>query len=297
VLLALSPVALSGVVVVAIAMGAGSSPTTIGDSATGRPTAAADATTDGQPTAPAPTDAASPSQPPPLPTSTPTPLKEVNARSLDPEELTGYVWPLRNSRITSRFAPRDYGGFLLIDGKPIHDGLDIATFCGDKVRAAHDGTVLYAGRNFDVFLGYQGEPEAIYARLEKQGRVRTLPIVIVVDDGNGYRSIYVHLNKANVEAGDVVSAGDIIGAEGNTGLSTGCHLHYGLIRMDGTWQQVLPQLTRFGYPARVRARVDPLDVLSWGDEHAPRRLRDRVNASPSAGTGADAATPSPSAPS
>jgi murein DD-endopeptidase MepM/ murein hydrolase activator NlpD len=110
--------------------------------------------------------------------------------------------------------------------------------------------------------------------------VNTLPIVIVIDDGNGYRSVYVHLNRADVEPGQIVSAGDVIGAEGATGFATGCHLHYGLIRMDGGWQDVVPRLSRFGYPPVVRERVDPLDVLPWADQYAPQRLQDRANASP-----------------
>jgi len=230
--------------------------------------------------------------PTPGPSATPT-TKAFKPRSADPEDLTGYVWPLRNAWITSRFSPRDFGGFVIIDGKEYHDGLDLATYCGDSIRAAHDGVVLYAGRNFDVYLGYQGEPEQIYARLEQLGRVNSLPIVIVIDNGDGYRSFYVHLKKANVEAGAVVHAGDVIGKEGSTGYSTGCHLHYGMIRMDGDWQQVVPSLARFGYPALVRPRIDPLDVLPWGDQYAPKRLRNRVNppsATPSA-TATSSATP------
>jgi murein DD-endopeptidase MepM/ murein hydrolase activator NlpD len=230
-------------------------------------------------------------------TPTPTPLptdKTFHARSADPNDLTGYVWPLRNALISSRFAPRDIGGFLLIDGNEWHDGLDLSTHCGDKVRAAHDGVVLYAGRNFDVFLGYQGRPEEIYARLERVGRVNSLPIVIVVDNGDGYRSIYVHLKKADVEAGAVVHAGDVIGKEGQTGFATGCHLHYGMIRMDGEWQQVVPHLARFGYPLLVRERIDPLKVLPWGDQYAPQRLRDRVNPPSPSASPAPSSSASPS---
>lgn len=247
--------------------------TTLAPGATGQPSGAP-ATTgpDGNPITPDPGQPAVP---------TPQPGKAVGSTSVPPEELTGYIWPLRNALITSRFAPRDFGGFVVIDGEEIHDGLDLATHCGDEIYAAHDGTVLYAGRNFDVYLGYRGRAEQIYARLEQRGSVNTLPIVIVIDDGNGYRSVYVHLKKANVEAGEVVNAGDVIGTEGATGYATGCHLHYGLIRIDGGWQEVVPQLARFGYPPFVRERVDPLDVLPWADQYAPQRLQDRANQTPS----------------
>lgn len=100
-------------------------------------------------------------QPNATPTPQPTPVptdKVAPPHSADPQDLTGYVWPLRNAWITSRFAPRDFGPFLVIDGVGYHDGLDIATHCGDTVRAAHDGRVLVAGRTFNQFLGYQGHP-------------------------------------------------------------------------------------------------------------------------------------------
>jgi murein DD-endopeptidase MepM/ murein hydrolase activator NlpD len=113
------------------------------------------------------------------------------------------------------------------------------------------------------------------------GRVNQQPIVVVIDDGNGYRSMYVHLERASVEPGQVVSAGDVIGREGMTGFATGCHLHYTMIRMDGAWQAVVPGLARYGYPPYVRERVDALKVLPWGDEFAPQRLRDRIYGTPS----------------
>jgi murein DD-endopeptidase MepM/ murein hydrolase activator NlpD len=213
------------------------------------------------------------------PTSLDPLLKEVPAHSVDPAQLTGYVWPVKHGLITTRFAPElaNAGGFVVINGVTYHDGLDLATHCNDTVYAAHDGTVLYAGRNFDPYVGYQGNAQAIYDRLQKLGRTNEQPIVVVIDDGDGYRSEYVHLNQANVEPGQVVKAGDEIGLEGATGFATGCHLHYSLIRMDGSWQQVVPYLLKYGYPPLVRERVDPLDVLPWGDPDAPQRLQDKVN--------------------
>lgn len=212
-------------------------------------------------------------------TTTESLAKQTQPESVAPEQLKGYQWPVRNAFITSRMEPR-VAGFVLIDGEEVHDGLDLATYCGDKVRAAHDGTVLYAGRNFDPFFGYLGDPSPIYARLERLQRVNQQPIVVVIDDGNGYRSVYVHLQEALAEPGAEVKAGEVIGLEGDTGYSSGCHLHYGLIRMDGEWQEVVPQLLQFGYPPFVRERVNPLKVLPWADPHAPAKLRDRVLGTP-----------------
>jgi murein DD-endopeptidase MepM/ murein hydrolase activator NlpD len=270
-------------VVVAAILGSGSQPAPVADAS---PTPVA--TTSPPPTVASPDSSSTGGvTPSPGPSASPAPVavnvKSVTPHSLDPEQLTGYVWPVHNAFISSRFAPRPAsdGGFVLIDGVPYHDGLDIATHCGDRVYAAHDGTVLYAGREFDPFFGYLGDAAAIDARYERLNEINTLPIVVVIDDGNGYRSVYVHLEKALVEAGAVVKAGDTIGREGMTGFATGCHLHYGLIRMDGTWQPVVPRLLQYDYPPYVRERVNPLKVLPWADPYAPLALREKVGAVPS----------------
>ena len=65
-------------------------------------------------------------------------------------------------------------------------------------------------------------------RLEQEDLWATLPIVVVIDDGNGYRSIYAHFGKIIVKKGRRVKAGKLIGYEGATGRASGCHLHYGL---------------------------------------------------------------------
>lgn len=209
---------------------------------------------------------------PPPPIQVPTPDPTPAPTSLPPERLEGFVWPIRNARISSMYGPRD-NGFLYINGERVHDGIDLATWCGDKIRAAHDGVVLYAGRKFDEHIGYSEPPDRFYAYIERIGAERQLPIAIVIDYGNGYRGFYVHLSQASVEAGDAVEAGQVIGFEGATGNATGCHLHYAIIRMDGPWQQVEPSLVENpGYPALVRERVDPLLVLPIPHEHAPRRF-------------------------
>jgi murein DD-endopeptidase MepM/ murein hydrolase activator NlpD len=219
-------------------------------------------------------------QPGATPTAVPTPPstdKVDPKRSVGPKELTGYGWPLKRAWITSRFAHRDFGNFIVVDGVEMHDGLDLATHCGDTVYATHDGTVLANDRTFDKYIGYQGHPEEIYNRTVRNGHPNALAIAVVIDDGNGYRSLYMHLNQALVEVGQVVRRGDPIGKEGQTGAATGCHVHYSLIRMDGEWQGVLPRLWKYGYPQRIREHVNPLDVLPWGDEWAPLRLYNQVH--------------------
>jgi murein DD-endopeptidase MepM/ murein hydrolase activator NlpD len=231
----------------------------------------------------------------PTPQPTPPSTAKVQPRhSVGPKQLTGYGWPLKRAWITSRFAPRDFGQFIVIDGVGYHDGIDLATHCGDEVYATHDGIVLANDRTFDKYIGYQGKPGAIYERTVNNGNPKALAIAVVIDDGNGYRSLYMHLKEATVVPGQVVQRGDQIGIEGATGAATGCHVHYSLIRMDGEWQQVLPRLWKYGYPERIREHVNPIDVLPWGDEWAPLRLYNQIHPpSPSPTPGPPTATPSP----
>jgi murein DD-endopeptidase MepM/ murein hydrolase activator NlpD len=83
-----------------------------------------------------------------------------------------------------------------------HAGLDIASHYGDDVRATADGVISEVGRK----AGY--------------GRV------VIVDHGFGVTTWYGHLSAFNTEIGMHVKAGDVIGYEGQSGRSTGPHLHY-----------------------------------------------------------------------
>jgi murein DD-endopeptidase MepM/ murein hydrolase activator NlpD len=178
-------------------------------------------------------------------------------------ELTGYQWPLPNGRITLPFGPSRWGS-RIVAGEPFHDGLDLATFCGDRVVAAHDGVVLAAGRRYDTQVGWIGDLQPYLDRLESKGLWSTLPIVVVIDDGNDYRSMYAHLSKAVVKKGDTVNAGDLIGYEGRTGRASGCHLHYGLFSPLETDRFGIDPgvVERMKLPAWQIARVDPLLTLA-----------------------------------
>ncbi len=179
-----------------------------------------------------------------------------------PSTLTGYIWPLPNGRITNPFGP-DWYSDNTVNGARFHDGLDLATFCGDRIVAAHDGVVLAAGRKVDPFMGWIGSLAPSVARRDRYNLWGELPIVIVVDDGNGYRSIYAHFSKIAVKVGQVIKAGQFIGWEGRTGFATGCHLHYGLFSPYTTDRFGLRAdvVKRTKLPAWEIARIDPLLVL------------------------------------
>ncbi len=93
-------------------------------------------------------------------------------------------------------------------GWRMHNGLDFAGSVGTDIVAAGDGTVVFAG----LQSGFGN--------------------MIKVRHSNGYESVYAHLSAINVDVGDHVSRGDHIGDMGNTGRSTGTHLHYE-IRLSG----------------------------------------------------------------
>ena len=269
-----SALALFVVAVALVMSGPGSAPANVSPT----PPAVAHAT---------PGASAIPATPGPDDTPTPEPTapstdKVEPRRSVGPKQLTGYGWPLKRAWITSKFGPRDFGNFVVIDGVPYHDGLDIATHCGDKVYAAHDGRVLANDRTYDRYLGYHGTPEAIYARLERLGRVNALAIAVVIDDGNGYRSVYAHFGKVVVKKGKVVKAGQLLGYEGRTGRASGCHLHYGLFSPAevATFGIDPTVVKRMKLPDRQIARIDPMLVLG----ERPKPPEPSAKPSPSAGS-------------
>lgn len=178
--------------------------------------------------------------------------------------LTGYVWPLVDARITLPFGPTNWGEFI-VDGQKFHDGLDMATSCGDRVLAAHDGVVLAAGRQYDDYMGWIGDLAPYYHLLDTKRWWNSLPIVIVIDDGHGFRSIYAHEYKVTVKPGDLVTAGQVIGYEGATGNASGCHVHFGLFYMSetATFQLNPTIVAKDLLPASERARIDPLLVLPF----------------------------------
>lgn len=90
-----------------------------------------------------------------------------------------------------------------------HDGVDLGAPCGSAVRAAGTGTVVGVGH-----AGAYG-------------------LRVKVRHDGGLESSYSHLADASVSTGDSVSDSTVVGEVGSSGLSTGCHLHFG-VRRNGT---------------------------------------------------------------
>lgn len=90
-----------------------------------------------------------------------------------------------------------------------HDGIDFAGPMSTPVYAAGDGRVTNASYNFH---GYGN--------------------MVMVDHGFGYKTRYAHLSEIKVKRGDIVKRGQVVALLGNTGKSTGPHLHYEVLYKD-----------------------------------------------------------------
>lgn len=102
-----------------------------------------------------------------------------------------------------------------------HYGVDIKLYVGDPVQSAFEGVVRVS--HYDRDYGN----------------------VVVVRHTNGLETIYAHLSKLKVREGDWLEAGDIVGLGGNTGRSTGSHLHF--------------EVRYQGEP------INPNDIINWDD--------------------------------
>jgi murein DD-endopeptidase MepM/ murein hydrolase activator NlpD len=184
--------------------------------------------------------------------------------SLAPDRLKGYRWPVRGGLVATYYDWHP-GGPFVIDGRRVHAGLVITWFEGAAVKAAHAGTVLVAGREWAREAGYDGSLDELYERQRRKGEDPSQGVVI--DDGNGYRSVYSGLQDLRVQAGDKVKAGTIIGAMSR---SEGQQMmRYQLVRMDGPWLKVALAERQRGYPDYAREYVDPLAVLRLGANKSP----------------------------
>ena len=128
-----------------------------------------------------------------------------------------FDWPIWEARMTRGFLPRGTK-----KRKRPHKGIDLAAPRGTAVMASHEGKVIYTGKGFK---GY--------------GKM------IMLESPTGWATLYGHLDKIIVSEGMNIKQGEVIGALGNTGRSSGPHLHFEIRKLDGP--------------------VDPLPLLPAGE--------------------------------
>ena len=168
-----------------------------------------------------PTIPATPS-PTPTPSAAPAPSAAPSAPPRPSEVVTSsvYTWPVKGTVLNS-FSPDQQVFSPTMGDWRTHDGVDIAADLGIQVKAAAGGTVSAIEQ--DYFMG----------------------TTVTIDHGNGMVSVYSNLaERPTVEAGDVVTTGDIIGSVGSTAKSeslTASHLHLAMIK-DGVYVDPLEYL-------------------------------------------------------
>ena len=111
-------------------------------------------------------------------------------------DMTGFCMPTTNTKVTSKFGPRR---------RRMHNGIDVKVYIGDTIRSAFSGKVRV---------------------VKDQGRRVGYGKYIIVRHENGLETVYAHLSKQLVAEDQYVEAGEVIGLGGNTGRSTGSHLHF-----------------------------------------------------------------------
>ena len=152
-------------------------------------------------------------------------------------------WPVDpNTRISQAF-----GGGKASYQPDGHTGMDFAMPKGQPVYAVADGTVLHASWSKEL-----GWPNPYYISPDftpNDGIDQSAGIVVVIDHGS-FVSISAHLDSEGLNNGDRVTRGQIIGRSGNTGFSSGPHLHF----------EILPD--KWNVHAKYYGRVNPLNYIS-----------------------------------
>lgn len=137
----------------------------------------------------------------------------LNKKTLPSTGSEPLSWPVSSVLLTSPFGPR-WGRF--------HYGLDFRASVGTKVMAMAQGTVLGTG---DTDIACKGASFGKWVFIKYE---------------NGLSSTYGHLSVISASVGDRVEAGDVVALSGNTGSSTGPHLHVAVYASDGVKVDTVP---------------------------------------------------------
>ena len=132
----------------------------------------------------------------------------------------GYRWPEIGARITQEWGPTSFTleppyTYQGVYYPHFHGGIDMTVGCGAPIQAAKAGVVVASGRPLWPYDPGYG---------------------VVIDHGGGIQTWYWHITtQIIVQPGQVVGTGQVIGYEGTTGFSTGCHLHFAT-NINGIWE-------------------------------------------------------------
>ena len=122
--------------------------------------------------------------------------------AIDRARTARLQWPVpRSTRVSSGFGNRVHP---VLRYSTLHNGIDLAVPIGTPVAASQSG------------------------RVDRVGNDRRSGVWMSIDHGQGVRTVYCHLNTRQVERGEQVQKGQTIALSGNTGASTGPHLHWSI---------------------------------------------------------------------
>ncbi len=175
----------------------------------------------------------------------------IDPSSLPPAGTGVLLWPLKDIFITQKFGNTDFarnGGY---NGQG-HNGVDFRASVGTEIKAALSGVVEATG-NTDQYPGCYS-----YGKW------------VLIKHNNGLSTLYAHLSLIKAVEGREVLTGDIVGYSGNTGYSTGPHLHFTVYASQGVKVTRLGDVS--GRPitkcsnasipvASLNAYLNPLDYL------------------------------------
>ena len=129
-------------------------------------------------------------------------IQNIQNENINNKNFGKILWPVKSGKITSKFGNRNHP---VLKSVKFHRGVDIAVSLGTPVYAGIKGIVTFAG---------------------KRGNYGNL---VEIKGSDGIKVRYAHLSKIDVVAGQRVSDGEKVAETGNTGMSTGPHLHYEII--------------------------------------------------------------------
>ncbi len=111
--------------------------------------------------------------------------------------VSSLIWPVRGG-VSSRFGKRGWRHF--------HSGIDIPAPKGTPIKAVAGGLVVVSGKSLDGYSRY--------------GKI------VIIEHGDGIRTVYAHNEKNLVKAGECVKAGEVIAEVGSSGNASGSHVHF-----------------------------------------------------------------------
>ena len=128
--------------------------------------------------------------------------QNIKIENIESKGFGKILWPVKYGKITSKFGNRTHP---VLKSVKFHRGVDIAVSIGTPVYSGIKGKVTFAGRK-----GNYGN-------------------LVEIEGNDGIKVRYAHLNSIDVVTGQKVSDGEKVAETGNTGISTGPHLHYEII--------------------------------------------------------------------